>query len=72
VAVWKKIAVRIFFKDTVQYRPKKSECSFFSKAQFNVYFFVFNFQDFILCVELIFLQSSLLELRKKCRNIFLK
>jgi hypothetical protein len=53
-----------FWQNYVQYPTKKSEHNSFSKAQFNVCFF-FNFEDFILYVELIVLQSSFIRIKKK-------
>ncbi len=55
---------------SVQYRPKKSERTSFSKAQFNVESLFFNFQDFILCVELIVLQSSFIRIKNKMHKYF--
>jgi hypothetical protein len=37
-----------------------------------MYFLFFNFQDFILCVELIILQSSFIRIKKKKPKYFLK
>jgi hypothetical protein len=37
-----------------------------------MYFLFFNFQDFILCVELIILQSSFIIIQKKMPKYFLK
>jgi hypothetical protein len=48
---------------------KNPNTTLFSKAQFNVCFF-FNFEDFILYVELIVLQSSFIRIKKKNAEIF--
>jgi hypothetical protein len=53
----------------VQKNPK---AYFFQKPSLMYFFFVFNFQDFILCVELMVLQICLLELRKNAEIFFFK
>ncbi len=51
---------------------KSPNAIFFFKQPSLMYFLFFNFQDFILCVELIILQSSFIRIKKKKPKYFLK
>ncbi len=48
----------------------KIRTQFFFKIPVKFIFFVFNFQDFILRVELIVLQSSFIRIQKKMPKYF--